>query len=97
MSETVLLTREIQEVLEIYESAIGHAATRTWPMIEKYGEIESLSRLVVSADLQKGFKVLRDKGLLDKTFEAVVIRFEHLFKPDVVQAAKWRLDHANDL
>jgi hypothetical protein len=96
MSDTAL-TKEIMEVLKIYESAIGHAATRTRPMIENHGEIEALSRLVVSADLQKGFKVLRDKDQLDKTFEAVVIRFQHLFKPDVVQAAKWRLEHANDL
>ena len=96
MSET-MLQKEVKEVLDIYERAIGHAATRTWPMIEKYGEIEALSRLVISADLQKGFKVLRDTGQLDKTFEAVVIRFQHLFKPDTVQAAKWRLAHANDL
>ena len=92
-----MLTKEIREVLEVYERAIGHSATRTWPMLEKYGEIEALSRLVVSADLQPGFKALRDKDLLDKTFEAVVVRFQHLFKPEVVQAAEWRLAHANDL
>lgn len=92
-----MLTKEIKEVLEIYERVIGHSATRTWPMLEKYGEIEALSRLVVSADLQPGFKVLRDKDLLDKTFEAVVVRFQHLFKPEVVQAAEWRLAHASDL
>ncbi len=92
-----MLTKDISEVLEVYERVIGHSATRTWPMLERYGEIEALSRLVVSADLQPGFKVLRDKGLLDKTFEAVVVRFQHLFKPEVVQAAEWRLAHANDL
>lgn len=90
-------TTAVKQAIILYEKAIGHAASYTWPMIERYGEIEALSRLVVSPDLQKGFKVLRDKGQLDITFEAVVVRFQHLFKPDVVQAAQWRLDHPYDL
>ena len=88
---------EVRHVIEVYENAIGHTATRTWQLITKYGEIEALSRLVVSPDLQKGFKVLRDRGQLDHTFEAVVVRFQHLFKSNVVQAAKWRLNNANAL
>jgi hypothetical protein len=44
-------------------------------MMEQHGEIEALSRLVVSADLQQGFKVLRDRNQLDKTFESLVDRF----------------------
>jgi len=66
MSEEETFKEEVKKVIELYESAIGHAATRTWPLIEKYGEIGALSRLVVSADLQKGFKVLRDRGQLRK-------------------------------
>lgn len=88
---------EVERAISLYEREIGHAATRTRPMIERYGEIEALSRLMVSADLQQGFKVLRDRGQLDKTFEAVVIKFKHLFNPDIVQAAQWRLDHPFDL
>lgn len=88
---------EVARVVRLYEKAIGHAASYTWPMIDNYGEVEALSRLVVSAKLQKGFKVLRDSGQLDKTFEALVVRFPHLFKPEVVQSAQWRLDHPYDL
>ena len=40
---------------------------------------------MVSADLQQGFKVLRDRNQLNNTFEALVVRFQHLFKPDVVR------------
>jgi len=90
-------TTAVKQAIALYEKVIGHEASYTWPMIERYGEIEALSRLVVSPDLQKGFKVLRDKGQLDITFESVVVRFQHLFKPDVVQAAQWRLDHPYDL
>ncbi len=88
---------EVEHTIRLYEREIGHVATRTWPMIVKHGEVEALSRLMVSADLQLGFKVLRDRNQLDNTFEALVVRFQHLFKPDVVQAAQWRLAHAYEL
>jgi len=89
--------KEVEHTIKLYEKEIGHVATRTWPMIDRYGEVEALSRLMVSADLQQGFKVLRDRNQLNNTFEALVVRFKHLFKPDVVQAAQWRLDHASEL
>jgi hypothetical protein len=88
---------EVEQVIQIYEREIGHAATRTRPMIEKYGEIVALSKIVVSPDLQKGFKVLRDSGQLDKTFEALVVRFNHYFEPEVVESAKWRIENAEHL
>ncbi len=82
---------EVKQAIEIYENTIGRAAARTRRMIEQLGEIEALSRLMVSAELQQGFKVLRDEKQLDKSFEALVIRFQDLFRPDVVEAAQWRL------
>jgi hypothetical protein len=45
---------------------------------------------MVSPDLQQGFKVLRDSGQLDQTFEAVVVHFRDFFRDNVVQAAQWR-------
>ncbi len=96
MSE-VVFKEEVEQVIKRYEREIGHAATRTRRMIGRWGEIEALSRLMVSADLQQGFKVLRDRDQLDKTFEALVIRFQHLFEPDAVQAAQWRLAHPYEL
>jgi hypothetical protein len=66
-------------------------------MLEQYGPIDTLSRLVVSADLQKGFQVLAEKGQLEDSFEALVVRFGNLFKPEVVEAAQWRLDHPDEL
>jgi hypothetical protein len=88
---------EVQRTIELYEATIGHAAARTRQMIERYGEIEALSRLMVSADLQQGFRVLRDSGQLDKSFEALVVRYRHLFRSDAVAAAEWRLSNPNDL
>jgi hypothetical protein len=84
---------EVQQTIELYESIIGHVAARTRQMIEQHGEIEALSQLVVSADLQQGFKVLRDSNQLPKSFEALVVRFRHLFETNAVEAAEWRMDN----
>ncbi len=88
---------DVEKAIVLYEDSIDHAATRTRQMIEENGVIEALSRLMVSPDLQQGFRVLRDSNQLDKTFESIVVKFQHLFQPDVVEAAKWRLEHPYDL
>lgn len=88
---------DVNRAITLYEDAIGHAASRTRQMIVDYGEIETLSRLMVSPDLQQGFRVLRDNNQLDKTFESIVVKFQHLFRPEVVDAAQWRLAHPYDL
>jgi len=88
---------EVDETLRIYEELIGQFATRTRQMIERYGKTEALSRIVISPDLQQGFKTLRDHNKLDKTFESVVVRYSNLFNPAAVQAAQWRLDNASSL
>jgi hypothetical protein len=89
--------REVDSALDLYEKMIGHAAGRTRPMIERLGKVGALSRLVVSADLQTGFKALRDSNQLEISFEAIVVRHKSLFQQQVVQAAKWRLEHPHDL
>jgi tRNA nucleotidyltransferase/poly(A) polymerase len=87
--------KDVETTIELYEEAVGQFATRTWQMIEKYGKIEALSKLVVSPDLQKGFKVLRDKGMLRVTFEAIIVKYKDKFKQNIVEAALWRLGEAD--
>ena len=91
------LLHDIEVVIEVYEQEIGVPASRTRQMIERHGAIEALSKLVVSAELQSGFKVLRDRDQLDVTFEAVIVRHAGLFREDVFAAAKWRLQNAHEL
>ncbi len=88
---------EVNEAIDLYEKLIGSVASRTRQMINNYGMVEALSRLVVSADLQSGFKVLRDQDNLDSTFEAIVVRHPELFQVPIVEAAQWRLDNPHDL
>jgi len=88
---------EVNDAIEMYEEAIGGFAARTREMIENHGPVEALARLVQSPDLQTGFRVLRDKNQLASTFEAVITRHADLFQGQVVEAAQWRLDTANEL
>ena len=88
---------EVNEAIEVYEDAIGGFAARTRQMIDKYGAVDALSKLVQSPDLQSGFRVLRDQNELDRTFEAVIVRHPDLFQEQVVEAAQWRLDNADEL
>ena len=94
MSREALL-QNIEDVIAIYEQEIGISASRTRQMIERYGPIDALSRLVKSAELQRGFKVLRDCNQLDMTFESLIVRHAELFHDDVVDAANWRLDNSH--
>ena len=87
------LLQDIEDVIVVYEQEIWIPASRTRQMIERYGPIDALSRLAISAELQSGFKVLRDCNRLDMAFESLIVRHAQLFRGDVVEAAKWRLDN----
>jgi len=91
------LHREIDRAIVAYEQAIQHYASRTRQLIDSYGYEGALSRLVVSADLQQGFRVLRDLGQLDLTFESIVTRYPSHFPRDAVEAAQWRITNADTL
>ena len=96
MSNQALLD-DVEKTIAVYENEIGGFANRTRNMISQHGPLEALSRLVISPDLQKGFKILRDRGLLQTTFEALVVRHQDLFDTSVVEAAKWRLENPHQL
>lgn len=96
MSEQALL-RDVVDVIMFYEEAIGATASRTRQMVERDGAINALSKLVASAELQQGFRVLRDRDQLNHSFEALVGKYSCLFSNDVVEAARWRLENADKL
>jgi hypothetical protein len=91
------LSTEIERTVKLYEDLLGERATRTRTMISNHGEVGALSRLMMSPNLQRGFKVLRDADLLSDTFEALVARFPQHFTSEVVEVATWRLQHAHEL
>ena len=88
---------EVERAITLYEQVIRHYASRTRAMVDRHGAVGALSRLVVSPDLQQGFKALRDLGRLDMSFEAIVVRYPHLFQQDAIDAAQWRLNNPHAL
>ena len=52
MSEAAFL-EEVEKAMVLYEKAIGHVASRTRNMIAEHGEIEALSRLMISRTFSK--------------------------------------------
>jgi hypothetical protein len=92
-AEQILFEQEVENAVSHYEKAIGHSADPTRQMLKQHGNERALSLLMKSADIQKGFKVLRNTNQLEKTFEAVIVRHEHRFDAKVVEIAQWRLNN----
>jgi hypothetical protein len=89
-------TDAVQEAIKTYEKVIYHFASRTHQMIEMYGEIEALSRLMKENEAQRRFKVLWRNNQLDKSFEMVILNFKQYFKKDVIENAQFRLSYPEE-
>jgi hypothetical protein len=89
--------RDVIETIEAYKKAVGGFAPATEKILNNTDKITALSNLMKTADVQKGFKVLRNNKQLDKTFERLVIKYKSKFKNDIVDAAQWRIDNAWEL
>jgi hypothetical protein len=92
-SDNVNYNQEISDVIKLYEDAIEHFASRTHTLILNYGNIGALEALMDNVKLQKGFRTLRDKNMLDKTFEAVMVKYKNEidFDKTAVEIAEFRL------
>ena len=66
-------------------------ATGTWQAIRRYGIIEAVQRAVNRPADEPGTVTLRDLGLEDLTFEALVMRNEASFSAAAIEASKARL------
>ena len=95
MSESELL-REIHEAVAEYERLIGGYASYTHQMLDRWGPVEAISRLMSDSKIQKGLKTLAKANRLDLSFEAVVTRHPDNFRPAIVEAAQWRLERARN-
>ena len=92
------LERECLEAVFAYEEVLSSKnnkktrASRTWPMIERYGIIKAVERAVDRKDETSGYTSLLDMGLEDYAFEAVILRHPDSFSGCAVQRSKERLD-----
>ena len=66
-------------------------AARTWQMIDRHGIIEAVERAVNRPQETIGYTVLVEMGLPDLAFEAVILRYPHLFTPQAVERSRVRM------
>ncbi len=83
----------------IEESILRSAAAGYHPSIfiemrARWGTAEAIRRLVVSGDIQSGFRRLLQLGMIEWTIEAAAIKFPSIFKRDIREAAQFRLSQA---
>lgn len=66
-------------------------ASRTWPMIQKYGIINAVERAVDRKNETKGYTALLEMGLEAYAFEAVILRYPELFSDSAVEISQQRM------
>ena len=66
-------------------------ASRTWPMIKRYGIIGGVERAVNREVEAQGYTALVEMGLEDFAFEAVILRHPDVFSDEAVERSKKRL------
>ena len=91
------LRKAIEQATVEYERIISGSAVRTRQMLERYGDIRALSRLMESGEIQTGFRQLMQANKSELTFEAIIVRHKSLFRLEVVEGAKFRLDNHHQL
>ena len=89
--------RECIRAIFAYEEVLSakagrrQPATRTWPMIERYGVIEAVERVVKRKEDALGYTALVEMGLSEYAFEAVILRHPSAFSDAAIQRSKQRL------
>lgn len=66
-------------------------ATATWQAIKRYGIVEAVQRALSRPPDEPGSVTLRDLGLEDLAFEALVMRHEASFSSAAIEVSKARL------
>jgi hypothetical protein len=90
--------REALAAIYAYEEAlfVKHGkrlkAAYTWRKIKKDGIIKAVEHVVSQRLDPGGYKTIREMGLKDLTFEAVVLRHPTVFSAKAVERSKKRLE-----
>jgi len=94
---TTAAERESLEAVYAYEAArsVGRnrrfRASRTWQMIRERGILPAVENVVARPRDSAGYRALVEAGMLDKAFEAVVLRHPEAFSTDAVERSKKRM------
>jgi hypothetical protein len=90
--------KEALKAIYAYEEALSRKngkrtrANRTWQMIKRHGLIASVERAVNRPTETAGYRMLKEMGLQDLAFEAIVIRYPDLFSEEARVRCAERLE-----
>ena len=93
--------RECLEAIYAYEEIlfVKHGkrtrASRTWQMIKRRGIIAAIEQAVDRPDGTAGFTALKEVGLDNYAFEAVILRHPSLFSESAVDRSRQRMAQFN--
>lgn len=99
MSGSTELEKFTDEIIE-KSIQIGYTPHIFCRMREQRGTVEAMRNLVVSSEIQSGFKRLKELDRLELSIEAAILKFPDEFTSEERDAARWRLEQAgaqNDL
>jgi hypothetical protein len=94
--------REALQAVYAYEETLTKKngkrtkASRTWQMIERRGIIGAVERAVNRSTETQGYRALVEIGLEQYAFEAVILRYPHLFSEAAVRISKERMSEWED-
>jgi hypothetical protein len=74
----------------------GYYPTVFQGMRERHTTAGAIEKLLVSGELQSGFKRLQDLGLLQWSIEVAVLKFPDRFSENAKQCAEFRLREARN-
>ena len=66
--------------------------SRTRQKIDRVGEVKTVTDLMLEKTPAEGFRMLKDRGMLELSFEALVVARPEHFPSNVVDAARSRLE-----
>jgi hypothetical protein len=83
-----------EEVLSA-EKGKRQPASRTWQMIKRKGIIPSVESVVSRTQVSTAFISLKNMGLMEFAFEAVILRHPQHFSNEAIAISTQRLSHQN--
>jgi hypothetical protein len=86
--------RAMKDVYIRAKAEANYTATYFVGMLSNYGGLGTAQRLLASSEVSSGFAALYERGRLDLTVEALVVKpeFAGLFTDDEIEIARQRLD-----
>jgi hypothetical protein len=94
---TTAAEKEALQAIYAYEELLTNKngrrtrATRTWQMIDRHGILKAVERAVNRSVEPQGYTMLKEMGLEEYAFEAVILRHPEVFSAKAIEVSRERL------